>query len=48
MLSIVHENRLKNIMFTLSNNQDYDLIISLKDEKEELSEMIDREDKYEL
>jgi hypothetical protein len=41
MLTAFYENRLKNIMFTLSNNQDYDLIINLKGEKLELSFMID-------
>lgn len=48
MLTVFYENRFKNIMFTLSNNQDYELIVSLKTEREELSNMIDNQDKYKL
>jgi hypothetical protein len=36
MLSAFYENKFKNIMLSLSNNQDYELIISLKTEKQEL------------
>jgi hypothetical protein len=41
MLTVFYENRFKNIMFTLSNNLDYEVIVSLKTEREELSNMID-------
>lgn len=37
ILANVNENRLKSILLTLSNNQDYELVIHLRDEREELS-----------
>lgn len=42
MLSIVSENKLKNIMYSLSNNEDYDLIVNIQNQKEELAEIIEK------
>lgn len=48
MLAALYENKLRSILFNLSNNEDYELIVNLKDEKQQLSNMIDDQDRYEL